>query len=63
MSQIFRKLRKGKTVSQIAEDLEEDEIRVKVICDEAARFAPDYNEEQVIKAVLDSVKVDMKAII
>ncbi len=55
ISQICRKLRKKKTISQIADELEEDEIRVKVICDTAAGFAPDYVEEQVIKAVLDPV--------
>ena len=54
--QICRKLRKGRTVAQIAEDLEEDEIRVQAICNEVARFAPDYDEEQVVKAVLGSVE-------
>ena len=54
--QICRKLRKGKNVAQITEDLEEDEIRVQAICNEAARFAPDYDEERVIKAVLESVE-------
>ena len=54
--QICRKLRKGKEVAQIAEDLEEDEARVQAICNEAARFAPDYDEEQVVKAVLEQVE-------
>ena len=54
--QICHKLRKGKEVAQIAEDLEEDEIRVQAICNEVARFAPDYDEERVIKAVLESVE-------
>ena len=52
---ICRKLRKGKNVGQIAEDLEEDEIRIKAICDMAKAFAPEYDEEQVIKAVLEPV--------
>ena len=47
--------RKGKAISQIAEELEEDETRIKVICDSAARFAPNYDEEQVINAILDPV--------
>ncbi len=49
--QICRKLRKGRSVQEIAEDLEEDEVRIKVICDEALEYAPDYDEEKVIRAV------------
>ncbi|WP_049962336.1 hypothetical protein [Oribacterium sp. FC2011] len=56
ISQICRKLRKGKSVTQIADELEESEIRVRVICDTAAEFAPDYDEEKVIKAVLNPVE-------
>ena len=36
ISQICRKLRRGKSVTQIADELEEDEIRVQSICDTAA---------------------------
>ncbi len=56
--QICRKLRKGKTVSEIADELEEAEIRVKVICDAVARFAPEFNEKKAVEAVLKSMKVD-----
>lgn len=49
--QICRKLLKGKSVKEIADDLEEDEVRIKAICDEAQKFAPDYNEEKVIRAI------------
>ncbi|WP_049962312.1 hypothetical protein [Oribacterium sp. FC2011] len=56
ISMICRKLRKGKSVIQIADELEEDEIRVQSICDTAAEFAPDYDEEKVIKAVLNPVE-------
>ena len=52
---ICRKLRKGKTPAQIAEELEEDEIRVKVICDMAEEYAPLYDEEKVTEAVLAQV--------
>ncbi len=48
---ICRKLRKGKDVEQIADELEEDEIRIKVICDAASEYAPDYDEEKVMSAV------------
>ncbi len=53
--QICRKLRKGKDAAQIADDLEEDEIRMGVICGIAKEFAPDYDEEQVIAAVRENV--------
>ena len=54
---ICRKLRKGKDPMQIAEDLEEDEARVRAICNEAERFAPDYDEEQVFEAVMPDMAV------
>ena len=42
------KLRKGKEIWQIADELEEAEARIKAICDSIESFAPDYDEEQVI---------------
>ena len=39
------------SISQIAREVEEDEIRVKLICDIAERFAPDYDEQKVFEAV------------
>ncbi|MBO6309903.1 MAG: hypothetical protein J6N70_13950 [Oribacterium sp.] len=53
IKKICQKLRKLKSIHQIAEELEEDEKKVKEICDKAAKFAPDYDEEKVIKAVLE----------
>ncbi len=43
------KLRKGKEIWQIADELEEDETRIKVICDAIESFAPDYDEERVVE--------------
>ena len=51
IGQICRKLRKGKSVVQIADELEEDEARIKAICDAAEAFAPGYDEEKVITTV------------
>ena len=48
---ICRKLRRMMSISQIAREVEEDEIRVKLICDIAERFAPDYDEQKVFEAV------------
>ena len=49
--QVCRKLRKGKQLNQIAEELEEDESNLKRIFDVVSDFAPDYDEEKVIDAV------------
>jgi hypothetical protein len=51
VKQICRKLRKGKNLSQIADDLEENESNIKAFFDTVAAFAPDYDEDQVIKAM------------
>ena len=54
IEQICKKLRKGQSVAQIAEALEEDEARIQSICNVAEKYAPEYDEEQV-KAELLSV--------
>ncbi len=51
ISQICRKLKKGKKLEQIADELEEDEDNIKMIYDVANRFAPDYEENTVMMAV------------
>ena len=49
--QVCRKLRKGKGVYQIADELEENEIRIKAICGAAEKYAPDYDENTVISSI------------
>jgi len=49
---ICKKLRKGKMVEVIAEDLEEEIDVISKICDFAARFAPEYDAEKVFEAWL-----------
>ena len=44
---ICRKLRKGLSVQEIAEDLEEDEALISSICEVASHFAPEYNEQKI----------------
>lgn len=51
VDQICKKLRKGKDVEEIADEVEEDVIRVKMICDIAERFSPEYDFEEVFAAV------------
>ena len=55
ISMVCRKLRKGKDVKQIADELEEDEIRIKIICDAAEKYGPDYDENKVIESVRQRV--------
>lgn len=49
---ICKKLRKGKMVEVIAEDLEEEIDVISKICDFAARFSPEYDAEKVFEAWL-----------
>lgn len=54
---ICKKLRKGKDVYQIADEVEEDVSRVKAICNVAEKFAPDYEVEKVLEALHADVMV------
>ena len=47
IEQICRKIRKGKEISVIAEELEEEESVVRRIYEAALHVAPDYDKEQV----------------
>ncbi|MBR3308110.1 MAG: hypothetical protein IKI75_12770 [Lachnospiraceae bacterium] len=51
IDQICKKLRKGKNVRQIADEVEEDETLVQKICDIAEAFAPEYETEKVFDSV------------
>ena len=49
ISQICKKLRKGKTAAQIAEETEESFDLIQSIVSEARAFAPGYKEEDVMQ--------------
>lgn len=51
VQQVCKKLSKGKTPAQIAEDLEEDIHTVAEICDAAVPFAPDYDCDKIVIAI------------
>ena len=51
IDQICKKLRKQKTVTQIAEDLEELPETIKPIAEAAAGFAPEYDAEKVFEHI------------
>ena len=47
ISLVCKKIRKNKAVSVIAEELEEPEEKISLICETARRFAPDYDADQI----------------
>ena len=51
VSQVCRKLQKGKTAAVIAEELEEEPMLVDQICEVAEAFAPVYDAEEIYKAL------------
>ena len=54
---VCRKLKKGKSIEQIADELEEEEARIQVLCDVARDFAPEYDERKILAAVMELVAV------
>lgn len=44
---VCKKLRKGKNIEEIAEELEEEHEEIKRICNTAKMFAPDYDVEKI----------------
>lgn len=51
ISQVCKKLIKGKSVEEIADELEEEVDYINMICDIAAKFAPDYDVNKIYKAM------------
>ena len=48
---ICKKLRKGKEIPQIADEVEEEEELVKKICDIADSYGPEYDADKVSAAI------------
>ncbi len=53
---VCRKLRKGKDMETIAEELEEDIAEIQLICEAAKDFSPEYNEKKVFAEVMERKK-------
>ena len=49
ITQIIKKLKKGKPIDRIAEDLEENPEVIEKICAAAEKFAPDYDLEKIYR--------------
>ncbi|MBO6112067.1 MAG: hypothetical protein J6P45_03335, partial [Lachnospiraceae bacterium] len=56
ISLVCKKLTKGKSVNVIANELEEDEAKIKDICDIAVKYAPDYDAEAICKEYMEKMK-------
>ena len=51
--QVTRKMRKEKTVDEIVDDLEEEKETIELIYKTAKLFAPDYDEDKIVEAMLE----------
>ena len=49
---VCKKLRKGKIPELIAEELEEEKNTIERICEVAGKFAPEYNEEDILREIV-----------
>ena len=54
ISQICRKLIKGKDIETIADELEEEPEQIEAICRIARQYAPDYDEEKILEQLQKS---------
>ena len=59
VGQVCKKLRRQKSVPEIAEALEEDEAVIQRIYDIAGKYAPDYDEKKICKEI-NGMKQDGK---
>lgn len=53
ISMVCKKLQKGKTPEEIAEELDEDAAKIREICDAAQETAPDYDAEMIYHAITE----------
>ena len=60
VGQVCKKLRRQKSVPEIAEALEEDEAVIQRIYDIAGKYAPDYDEKKICKEI-NGMKQDSKS--
>ena len=54
ISQICRKLIKGKDIETIADELEEEPQQIEEICRIAEQYAPDYDENKILEQLQKS---------
>ena len=56
---IAAKIRKGKSISEIADDLETDISTIKSMYDIIIKYSPDYSVDDILEAVLSSEKINI----
>ncbi len=56
---VCKKLAKNKSAEEIADSLEEDIDTIRLICDTAAPFAPEYDAEQITAAIHNNPPVNL----
>lgn len=56
VSLLCRKLKKGKSPSIIADELEEDVSIIQALCDVANHYAPDYDIQKIVKEYQQDTK-------
>ncbi len=56
VKQVTRKMKKEKTIEEIVEDLEENRETIERIYKTAKLFAPEYDEEKIVEALLETDK-------
>lgn len=49
---VCKKIKKGMSVPEIADILEEEEAFIKRICDTAEAFAPEYNVDKIVAELM-----------
>ena len=55
---IAAKIRKGKSISEIADDLETDISTIKSMYDIIIKYSPDYSVDDILEAVLSSENIN-----
>ena len=56
---IAAKIRKGKSISEIADDLETDISTIKSMYDIIIKYSPDYSVDDILEAVLSSENINI----
>ena len=56
IEQVCKKLRKNKSVAEIAYELEEEEPRIQAIVNVAEKYAPDYDVNAIVAELLEDAK-------
>ena len=51
ITQVCKKIKMGKDIATITRELDEDDAKVKSICDVAEKYAPEYDVESIFNEI------------